>query len=286
MGDFAHRWLPPSTLLPPCPAVPFDQTRSHGAPLFRLFVACVLPQQGNQDDQQERRQSVLLAQVAPLLLLLLLLSGCSFGEATPTRTPFPTWTPTPLGQQAPAQPAVQVTETPTTPPPAAVPTDTPAELPTPAPTDTPAEPPTPAPTDTPAETPTPEPTATVAFSFTLEAAEKFPTDSLAANVVRIYLYAYSPTTYGLPGYTLQVIHNGAALTVDEVSTGGIPEQTRDTPGPYTRFANMSVVFVEPQAGRWEIQLLDPQRAPVGPPVVFDLTADERTRELYVRYRQN
>lgn len=247
MGDLARSCplFSPSTLLPPCPAVP----------------------------------------LMTLLLLLFLLSGCSFGEATPTRTPFPTWTPTPLGQQAPAA-AVPATDTPTVPPPATAPTDTPTSTPLPAPTNTPAEPPTPAPTDPPAETPTPEPTATSAFSFTLEAAEKFPTDSLAANVVRIYLYVYSPSAYGLPGYTLQVIHNGAALTVDEVSVGGIPEQTRDTPGPYTRFANMSVVFVEPQAGRWEIQLLDPQRNPVGPVVPFDLTADERTRELYVRYRQN
>jgi len=236
--------------------------------------------------KRDERQKILLLRFA-LALLLLLLSGCSFGEATPTRTPFPTWTPTPLGQQAPAASVAQVIDTPTVPPPAAAPTEAPtSEPPTPAPTDTPAEAPAPVPTDTPAETPTPEPTATVAFSFTLEAAEKFPTDSLAANVVRIYLYVYSPTTYGLPGYTLQVIHNGAALTVDEVSTGGIPEQTRDAPGPYTRFANMSVVFVEPQAGRWEIQLLDPQRNPVGPVVPFDLTADERTRELYVRYRQN
>jgi hypothetical protein len=119
----------------------------------------------------------------------------------------------------------------------------------------------------------------------LEAAEKFPTDSLAANVVRIYLYAYSSTEYGLPGYTLQVLHNGTPLTVDEETTGGAPEQTSDTPGPYTRFTNMSVVFVEPQAGRWEIQLLDSSRTPVGPSVTFDLTADEQTRELYVRYRQ-
>ena len=222
-------------------------------------------------------------------VLILLLSGCSFRESAPTRTPFPTWTPTPIGQQpAAGAPVVQVT-TPAVAAPTVAP-QPPADTPTPAPptpasTDTPAEPPTPAPTDTPAATPTPEPTATPAFSFTLEAAEKFPTDSLAANVVRVYLYVYSPTTYGLDGYTLQVLHNGSPLTVEEVSTGGVPEQTRNEPSPYTRFFNMSVVFVEPQTGRWEVQLLDPQRTPVGPPAAFDLTADERTRELYVRYQQ-
>lgn len=280
MGDLAHH----RTLLPPCPAVPFNQPHSH-LPTVLLCIMAGIPA-----EPKARQGLSWLRFAVPALLLLILLSGCSFRQATPTRTPFPTWTPTPVGQQAPAESSVvQVTATPTVPPPppAAAATDTPTSgPPTPAPTDTPAETPTPAPTDTPAETPTPEPTATAAFAFTLEAAEKFPTDSLAANVVRIYLYVYSPATYGLPGYTLQVIHNGAALTVDEVSTGGIPDQTRETPGPYTRFANMSVVFVEPQAGRWEIQLLDPQRAPVGPPVTFDLTADERTRELYVRYRQD
>ncbi|MEZ4673329.1 MAG: hypothetical protein R2932_03695 [Caldilineaceae bacterium] len=227
-------------------------------------------------------------QICLLTLVLLAASACSFGRATPTRTPFPTWTPTPVGGQPQAEvPVVQVA-TATPPPPVAAPTDTPAppppaEEPTAIPTDTAT--PEPSPTAVPVDTPTPEPTATVAFRFVLEAAEKFPTDSLAANVVRIYLYAYSQTEFGLPGYTLQVTHNGTPLVVDEQTSGGAPDATRQEPGPYTRFANLSVVFVEPQAGRWELQLLDPTRAPVGPPVSFDLTADERTRELYVRYRQ-
>lgn len=271
MGEPAqHR-----TSFPPCPAAPL-------AAIWHGIGAMMGQGQIRQDIHPYRRLALFS------LLLLGVLAGCSFGQAAPTRTPFPTWTPTPVGQQ-PAAPVAEATSAPTAtplPPPAAAPTDTPTSAPpTPAPTDTPADTPTPEPTATPVDTPTPEPTATAVFSFTLEAAEKFPTDSLAANVVRIYLYVYSPTTYGLPGYTLQVTHNGVPLTVDEVSSGGVPEQTRAEPGPYTRFANMSVVFVEPQAGRWDIQLLDPARAPVGPPVTFELTADERTRELYVRYRQ-
>jgi hypothetical protein len=155
------------------------------------------------------------------------------------------------------------------------------------PTETPtsADTPTPVPTDTPTATPLPTPTPTPEFAFALESAEKFPTDSLAPNVVRIYLYVYSPTELGLGGYSLQVVHNGVPLTVDEVSTAGAPDVTRTDPSPYTRFANMSVVFAEPQAGRWEIQLLDPEGGVAGPPVVFDLTADEITRELYLRYRE-
>ncbi|MEZ4868359.1 MAG: hypothetical protein R3C14_43930 [Caldilineaceae bacterium] len=226
---------------------------------------------------------------AVLLLTLTLSSGCSFGSGTPTRTPFPTWTPTPIGQQPQAAaPEVQVIQSTPAAEASAQPTATPTPEPptaTTAPTDTPATPPTPAPTDTPAPTATLEPTATSAYAFELEAAEKFPTESLAANVVRIFLYVYSPTTYGLPGYTLQVLHNGESLAVDEISFAGVPEQTRPDPSPYTRFTNMSIIFVEPQAGRWDIQLLDPSRVAAGPSVTFELTADERTRELYVRYRQ-
>ncbi|NJN82384.1 MAG: hypothetical protein HC802_08985 [Caldilineaceae bacterium] len=103
--------------------------------------------------------------------------------------------------------------------------------------------------------------------------------------MRIYLYAYSPANLGLPGYSVQVIHNGAPLAVEDTSFAGLPDQTRSEPGPYTRFANMSVIFVEPQAGLWEIQLVDGNGVARGPAVKFELTADETTRELYVRYRQ-
>jgi len=173
---------------------------------------------------------------------------------------------------------------------AAPPTDTATPAPpTPEPTATtpPVDTPTPEPTltPTPADTPTPEPTPTPTFRFVLEAAEKFPADALAPNVVRLYLYVYSPVEFGLAGYSLQVLHNGTALAVDETSLAGVPEQTRPGPSPYTRFTNMSVIFVEPQAGRWDVQLIDADRVPVGPPVTFELTADEVTRELYVRYRQ-
>jgi hypothetical protein len=141
---------------------------------------------------------------------------------------------------------------------------------------------TPAP---PTETPTPVPTATPSFLFELEEAAQFPTLALAANVVRIWLYAYSPAELGLEGYSLAVSHNGAPLTVDEVSTGGVPQQTRPDPGPFTRFTNMNVIFIEPQAGVWEVQLLDPTGAPAGPPARFELDADQAERELYVRYKQ-
>jgi len=237
--------------------------------------------------------------LAALLILAALLAGCGGEEVTPTRTPIPTWTPTPLSGEAAAAAvdagvasggeigsqvvdpnavaAAIATSTPTP-----LPTDTPTPEPTatPLPTDTPTPEPTPLPTDTPVPTPTPtEPI----FPFELEAAEKFPTETLAPNVVRIYAYIYAPETLGSGGYSLRVARNGAPLVVEEVSAAGLPGSTRSQPGPYTRFTNFSVIFVEPQAGEWRIEPVDSQGNVVGPEAIFNLTADEATRELYVRY---
>lgn len=218
-------------------------------------------------------------------------AGCSlFGGESPTRTPVPTFTQTPVGAVAEAgptnTPAPQQNLTPvvTLAPP--TPTDTPTPLPptatatvTPEPTQTFTPSPSPEPTITPTPSPTPS------FGFDLELAEKYPTESLAPNVVRIFLYVYSEQAFALEGYTLRVTHNGAELPVDQVSTGGLPDVTRSDPGPYSRFTNMNVIFVEAQAGSWVAQLVDGEGSPVGPPATFEMTADEETRELYVRYRQ-
>ncbi len=242
-----------------------------------------------------RRPATLLFYIAALIVL----AGCGRGGDPPTRTPVPTWTPTPAGAGAaaplaaqpqatlpPVQPidptATSAPQPPTDTP--VPPTNTPTPLPTAAPTETPS--PTPiAPTATPTETPTPAPTPTPAYNFVLEAAERFPTESLAADVVRIWLYAYSPAELGLGGYTVRVTHNGAPLAVEEVTEAGVPSQTRSTPGPFTRFTNMNVLFVEPQEGQWEVQLVDEAGTAAGPPAVFTLAPDEITRELYVRYKQ-
>lgn len=243
-----------------------------------------------------------------LLLALVAVAGCGGGEPPPTRTPVPTWTPTPAvdGAQPPAQAAGQAapaaasseigaqvvdpqqvaaaiaTDTPTP-----LPTDTPTPIPTdtPLPTDTPTVTPTPLPTDTPTPAPTPTASPTPDYPFELEIAEKFPTESLAQNVVRIYTYVYSPAEFGLEGYTLNVTHMGTPLVVEETSVAGVPAVTREETSPYSRFTNLSVIFVEPQEGEWRVQLLDGQGTAVGPEAVFTLSADEATRELYVRYRQ-
>lgn len=241
-----------------------------------------------------------------LLLAGFLLAACGGGEPPPTRTPVPTWTPTPIvgGEQpaaAPVQPAPtvasseigaqvvdpqQVAQAIASDTPTALPTDTPTPIPTdtPLPTDTPTVTPTPLPTDTPTPAPTPTPSPTPDYAFTLEAAEKFPTEALAQNVVRIFAYVYSPAEFGLEGYSLSVSHLGTPLVVEESSTAGIPAVTREEESVYSRFTNLSVIFVEPQEGEWRVQLLDPQGVPAGPEAVFTLTADEITRELYVRYR--
>jgi len=242
------------------------------------------------------------------LVAILMLAGCGDAGGRVTRTPVPTWTPTvgappdpalaqplvEIPQAAPdaAQPAppvaapVEAAPQPVvtdTPPPTLVP-PTP-EPPTPLPTVPPTETPTPLPTVPPTETPTPVPTATPNYAFALEAAEKFPTAALAPNVVRVWMYVYSPAALGLGDYSLQVTHNGAPLVVDEISAEGLPGATFDAPGPYTRFANFDVLFVEAQAGTWDVQLVDAAGAPAGPAAQFVLSADEATRELYVRYKQ-
>lgn len=245
-----------------------------------------------------------------LLLAVALIAGCGGGsDDRATRTPVPTWTPTPMGAlppAAPAQPGEPVVLTAPgaatlppaapvveAPPPTAVvvaeaatpvpaPTEIPAATPTPMPTVTPIPTATPAP---PTETPTPAPTPTPNWAFELEEAAQFPTLSLAPNVVRIWLYVYSPAELALGDYTLSVLHNGAPLTVDEISSAGLPTPTRAEPGPYTRFTNMNVIFIEPQEGTWEVQLIDADGLPAGPPASFVLSADQLERELYVRYKQ-
>ena len=224
------------------------------------------------------------------LALVLMLAGC--GGRSVTRTPVPTWTPTPIGGQLvqpptplpEAKPGILQAEVILSTP---VPTETPSPIPpTPTPTETPVPTDTPTlePTATPTETPEPTPTPTPSFLFDLESAEKLPTEGLAENVVRIFIYAYSPSEFGSGGYGIRVIHNGAVLPVDALTTAGLPSQTRDEPGPYTRFSNLDAIFVESQAGDWIIELVDASGASVGPPATFTLSADEITRELYVRYK--
>lgn len=235
--------------------------------------------------------------VGCIFLLVLITGGCGREGGSPTRTPVPTWTPeSAVGVAPPAGEAVgQVPVEPTATVVFAMPTATltatpipPTETPTPLPTDTPTPEPTatntPTPTIEPTATATPQPTPTPSFTFDLELAEKHPTISLAPNVVRIFLYVADATGVGLADYSLQVFHNGAELVVDKVSSGGLPGLTRGEPSPYTRFTNMNVIFVEAQAGTWEVQLVDSRGAVVGPMATFELTADEATRELYVRYR--
>jgi hypothetical protein len=239
-----------------------------------------------------------------MTIALLSLAGCGGGgRQEPTRTPVPTYTPTPEGAQpasvaavAPAAPtnpplAAEGAPTPTfTPePPTATPTpEPPTETPTPAPTETPTPTPTPSetptPTATPTETPTPTPTPTPDYAFQLEAAEQFPTQVEGVDEVRIYLYIYAEDSYALPGYSFSVLKNGEPLQVQARSTGGLPGETRPGPSPYTRFANLGAAFFESPTGIWQIQIVDGNQEPAGEMVEFILGENDPNRELYVRYR--
>jgi len=225
--------------------------------------------------------------------ILFLAQGCNRQQVAPTRTPLPTWTSTPIisgaedgASQSQNDADALLAAAQTTVEPAIIPTNTPLpQTATPVATNTPAPTPTPLPTPTPEPTNTPLPTPTPDYAFDLESAEKFPTDSLAANVVRIYLYVYSPTEFALPDYTIAVEHDGVELDVNTISTAGLPERTRTEPSAYTRFTNLNEIFVEPQAGKWSVQLLDAEGKTAGPIAEFELTTNEVTRELYVRYRK-
>ena len=125
------------------------------------------------------------------------------------------------------------------------------------------------------------------YAFELEVAEKFPTESLAQNVVRIYAYIYSIR----PNLVWRATRSacctrGRRWWSRRPRLPVCPRSRREDPKqPIRRFTNLSVIFVEPQAGDWLVQLLDPQGAPAGPETLFTLTEDETTRELYVRYQR-
>jgi len=238
-----------------------------------------------------------------LLLILagLLIGGCGGREEpTPTRTPIPTYTSTPEGQQpvtaaqnpAAQQPAAQLPAPTNTPvPPTATftpepPTTTPTPIPptdTPIPTETPTATPTDTPTITPSPTPTPTPTPDYAFS--LELAEQFPTQLPGVDEVRVYVYVYNGEAYALGGYTISVSKDGVPLSVLARSTDGLPGETRPGPSPYTRFANLGAAFFEKPEGLWEVQLLDGGGFPMGEAVQFVLGPDDNLRELYLRYHE-
>lgn len=235
-----------------------------------------------------------------LLATVAMLSACRFfGGEEATRTPIPTYTPTPILVVLPAG-AVPAEGTPQ--PEQAVEPQVVAQAPTtqqqqpveptathtPLPTSTPTLPPTTTPTPTlePTLTPTLTPTPTLApdYPFELETAEQFPAEGLAPGIVRIYAYVYEPDRLGLPDYGLRIIHNGALLDSESLSREGLPDVTRSEPGPYTRFTNLSIIIVEADPGDWIVQLVDDADQPVGPLTRFTLDADDGARELYVRYR--
>jgi hypothetical protein len=219
---------------------------------------------------------VFLMLITALLATVLTVSCASrrAPHSTPTRALRPTFTPTPIGAKDIRSPVPTVTATPL--PPMPTPTDTPIPpTPTPQPTDTP----------TPVPTATLTPTSTPTFAFELEGAEQFPAQFPETEGVRIYLYVYSLAEFGLPGYSLRVTHNGVPLTVNAVSVGGLPGQTRPGPSVYTRLTNMQVEFQQPPGGTWEVQLVDQDGTPVGPPAMFTLSVENPNRELYVRYRR-
>lgn len=120
-----------------------------------------------------------------------------------------------------------------------------------------------------------------AFPFTLATQESFPENN---DLVRIFLYVYQGEE-ALPGYSLRVSKDGAAMPVNGVSSDA-SGMTWPTASPRQRFQNLKVEFpgVNP-GGVWEIQLVDGSGAEVGPPATVTMSATDANRELYVRYEK-
>lgn len=176
--------------------------------------------------------------------------------------------------QAPTQPPPTATLAPeaTTAPPPVV--EQPAEPAPTAPVEV-AQPLPPTETPAPTEPPAPE------FPFNLVAQEQFIETN---NLVRIFAYVYQGNA-ALPGYTLHVTKDGAAMPVT-ATTSDAAGFTWPVADPRQRFQNMKVEFPNVQAGgTWQVQLVDGSGAPAGPAASFTLAANDQNRELYVRYEK-
>ncbi len=230
----------------------------------------------------KRPLSVVFLAFVVALLAMVAMAGC-LPQRAPRATPTPhpmraTFTPTPPKAKKPGQVAAATP----------APSSSPLLLPTPVPPSATPEPATktPAPTATSEPTVTPMATAAPNYSFALEASEQFPAQVPEAEGVRVYLYVYSLAEFGLPGYSLRVLWNDNPMAVDTRSTGGLPKQTRSDPGSSTRLANLQAEFKGPLKGTWQVQLVDQEGNPAGPPAVFTLQENDPNRELYVRYRES
>jgi uncharacterized protein YraI len=131
-----------------------------------------------------------------------------------------------------------------------------------------------------APTAPPQPTVPV-VQFDLRTQEQFPETA----TVRIFMYVYSGNL-ALEGYSLRVTKDGIELPVTAVSFGGQPAFTWPFQDARQRHQNFKVEFPgTPPAGTWDVQLIDGNRATVGPTARFTLRDSDPEQELYVRYER-
>ena len=149
------------------------------------------------------------------------------------------------------------------------------------PTATPAQVAAPAVPAAPAEPTATEPPPPPAFGFELQNAEQFPENKL----VRVFLYVFD-SDQALGGYSVRVTKDGGELSVSASSAQGQPGLTWPIADSRQRFQNMKVEFpgIQP-AGTWVVQLVDGGGSPAGPPATFNLSANDPSQELYVRYKK-
>lgn len=178
--------------------------------------------------------------------------------------PPPTFTPTP-------SPTPLLTPTPT-------PTGTPLPTTTPLPTVTPTDTPAPAPTNTPAptrlpDTPTPPPTNTPAppdYPFEIKETNQFNTTHPNFDV---FVAITDKNNNPLTGYRVIGTHSSGLKIESALSAGA---WTENSGAMHYKAGNIKFQAPNSPGGAWNLQLVDADGNPVGPPVEFPFDASSPT----------
>ena len=178
---------------------------------------------------------------------------------------LPTFTPTPA-------PIFIPTSTQTSLPPTATATFTPTPSPpptnTPPPTDTPSPAPVPpTPTPLPTDTPTPVP---VVYPFIIKETGQFGTTHLNFDV---FIAITNADNNPLDGFRVIATHN-SGLQLE--SANSVRAWTENSGAMHYKAGNIKFTAPNSPTGLWNLQLIDSDGSPVGPPIEFSFDANNPT----------